>query len=98
MNLIVIGAQGSGKGTQAQLLSAQLRLKPTASGHLLREAMAHETPLGRAARPHYDRGDLVPDEIVISLILESLTQLGDARGIILDGFPRNIPQAQALDA
>jgi adenylate kinase len=97
MNLILIGAQGSGKGTQTQLLSEQLRLKPTASGNLLREAMARETPLGKAAKPYYERGDLVPDELVIGLILESLTALGDARGIILDGFPRTITQARALD-
>ena len=97
MNLILIGAQGSGKGTQAQLLSEQLRLKPSASGELLRDAIAHETPLGKEAKPYYDRGDLVPDVLVIGMILESMRDLGGARGIILDGFPRNIPQAEALD-
>lgn len=97
MNLILVGAQGSGKGTQAQLLSEQLNLKPCASGELLREAIANETPLGKAAKPYYDRGDLVPDELVVGMILESMQDLGDARGIILDGFPRTISQAEALD-
>jgi adenylate kinase len=97
MNLILIGAQGSGKGTQAELLSRELRLKPLASGELLRDAMARQTPAGLAAKPYYDRGDLVPDDIVVQMILESMRGLGDAQGIILDGFPRNIPQAQVLD-
>lgn len=97
MNLILIGAQGSGKGTQAQLLSDLWNLKPCASGELLRDAMARQTPLGTAAKPYYDRGDLVPDELVIGMILESMRTLGGARGIILDGFPRTIAQAEALD-
>jgi adenylate kinase len=97
LNLILLGAQGSGKGTQAELLARELRLKPVASGELLRDAMARETPLGLRAKPYYDAGNLVPDDIVISLIQESMRQLGGARGIILDGFPRNIPQAEALD-
>ena len=97
MNIILLGAQGSGKGTQADLLAEQLHLKPVASGELLREAMAARTPLGLRAKPYYDRGDLVPDEIVIGMIMESMGQLGGARGIILDGFPRNITQAEALD-
>lgn len=97
INLILIGAQGSGKGTQAQLLSEQLHLKPCASGELLRDAIARETPLGKEAKPFYDRGDLVPDTLVIGMILESMRDLGGAQGIILDGFPRTIPQAAALD-
>jgi adenylate kinase len=97
MNLILIGAQGSGKGTQAQLLADELRLKPTASGELLRAAIAKGTPAGKAAQPYYDRGDLVPDEIVVQMILEDMEHLDGAHGIILDGFPRTIPQARALD-
>ncbi|MGH2518135.1 MAG: adenylate kinase family protein, partial [Ktedonobacterales bacterium] len=81
MNLILIGAQGSGKGTQAQLLSEALNLKPCASGELLRDAIAHETPLGKEAKPYYDRGDLVPDELVIGMILESMRNLDGAHGI-----------------
>lgn len=97
MNLILIGAQGSGKGTQAQLLADELRLKSCASGELLRDAMTRETPAGRAAKPYYDRGDLVPDEIVAEMILDSLHDLGEAQGIILDGFPRTERQARLLD-
>lgn len=97
MNIILIGAQGSGKGTQAQLLEEQLHLKPCASGELLRDAIARGTLLGQAAQPYYDRGDLVPDEIVVALILERLQDLGDAQGIILDGFPRTTSQARSLD-
>ena len=97
MNLILIGAQGSGKGTQAQLLANDLHLKPCASGELLRDAMTRETPAGRNAKPYYDRGDLVPDEIVAEMILDSLHNLGDAQGIILDGFPRTERQARLLD-
>jgi adenylate kinase len=97
MNLILVGAQGSGKGTQAQLLSQAFHLKPLASGDLLRDAIAQGTQAGLAAKPYYDRGDLVPDDIVVEMILEAMRDLGDARGIILDGFPRTIPQAQVLD-
>lgn len=97
MNMILIGAQGSGKGTQSQMLAKQLNVKPCASGDLLREAIAKGTPLGRAAKPYYDRGDLVPDDLVIEMILDEIRHLDGAQGIILDGFPRNIPQARALD-
>jgi adenylate kinase len=97
MNLILIGAQGSGKGTQAQLLSQELGLTPCASGELLRAAIGQQTPAGVAAKPYYDRGDLVPDEIVVRMILDRMRDLGNAQGIILDGFPRTIPQAEALD-
>lgn len=97
MNLILIGAQGSGKGTQAQRLHELLDLKSCASGELLRKAIAQGTPLGQAAKPYYDRGDLVPDELIIGLILECIADRGDASGVILDGFPRNVAQARALD-
>jgi adenylate kinase len=97
MNLILIGAQGSGKGTQSQMLSEELGLQPCASGDLLREEIARGTPLGRDAKAYYDRGDLVPDDIVVGMILARLQALGNDAGIILDGFPRNIPQARKLD-
>ncbi|PWT74984.1 MAG: adenylate kinase [Chloroflexi bacterium] len=97
MNILLIGAQGSGKGTQAQLLEEQLNLKSCASGELLRDAIARGTPLGNAAKPYYDNGDLVPDQLVAGLVLERLKELGDSSGIILDGFPRTIAQAELLD-
>ncbi len=97
MNLLLIGAQGSGKGTQAQLLQKELHLAPLASGDLLREEMQRGTPNGEAARPYYERGDLVPDSIIVGMILDRMSHLEDAAGIVLDGFPRTIAQAQALD-
>jgi adenylate kinase len=98
MNLILLGAQGSGKGTQSALLAQRFDLEPCASGDLLREAMAQGTPAGQQARPYYERGDLVPDELMVGMILERLKNLTDAHGIILDGFPRNHVQADVLDA
>jgi len=98
MNLLLIGAQGSGKGTQAQLLQQELTLTSVASGELLREEMAQGTPDGEAARPYYERGDLVPDSIIIGMILHRMNHLEGSGGIILDGFPRNLAQAHALDA
>jgi adenylate kinase len=97
VNLILIGAQGSGKGTQAQRLMELLNLKPCASGDLLRKAVADGTPLGQAARPYMDRGDLVPDDLIIAMILEDIAKMNGSKGIILDGFPRNVAQARALD-
>jgi adenylate kinase len=97
MNVMLIGAQGSGKGTQAQLLEEKLNLRACASGELLRDAIARETELGKVAKPYYERGELVPDELVAGLILERLKELGDTAGIVLDGFPRTIVQARILD-
>jgi adenylate kinase len=97
MNIILIGAQGSGKGTQAELLSREFDLKSLASGELLRDAMERNTPSGQKARPYYDRGDLVPDDIIIGMIVEHLDDLDGKRGIVLDGFPRTNAQAYALD-
>ena len=97
MNLILIGAQGSGKGTQAQMLADRFGLVPCASGDLLRDEIARATPLGREAKAYYDRGDLVPDEIIVKMILARMRELSGRPGIILDGFPRTIPQARTLD-
>ena len=97
MNVLLIGAQGSGKGTQAQLLQQELHLTPVASGDLLREEMIQGTPNGEAARPYYERGDLVPDSIIVKMILDRMNSLEDSEGIILDGFPRTLAQAEALD-
>jgi adenylate kinase len=97
MNLIMLGAQGSGKGTQAQRLAEQLQLKPCSSGELLRRAIAQGTELGKAAQPYVERGDLVPDELILGVVLQTLDQLEGRRGVILDGFPRTVAQARALD-
>jgi len=97
MNVILIGAQGSGKGTQAELLSREFDLKSLASGELLRDAMERHTPSGQKARPYYDRGELVPDDIIVGMIVEHLDDLDGKRGIVLDGFPRTYTQAYALD-
>jgi len=97
LNIILIGAQGSGKGTQTELLSREFDLKSLASGELLRDAMERNTPSGQKARPYYDRGDLVPDDIIVGMIVEHLDELDGRRGIVLDGFPRTNAQAYALD-
>lgn len=97
MNIIMIGAQGSGKGTQAEMLEQRLGLKPCASGDLLRDHIARETPLGLAAKPYVERGDLVPDELVVQMILDFIRSQG-SQGIALDGFPRTTTQAEKLDA
>ena len=94
----MIGPPGAGKGTQADLLETKLGIVHVASGELLREQARAGTPLGLAAKAYMERGELVPDAIVIGMIMARLA-LPDARhGVILDGFPRNIEQAQALDA
>ncbi len=97
MNLILIGAQGSGKGTQAQRLAELHHLKSCASGELLRGAIAQGNALGKAAQPYLDRGELVPDELIIGLVLDCIENQEGYSGMVLDGFPRNVSQARALD-
>jgi adenylate kinase len=96
--LILIGAPGSGKGTQAKKLKEQLGYAHISTGDLLRAAVAAGSELGRQAKGHMDAGGLVPDELVIDLLKEALATPEAAQGFILDGFPRTIPQAEALDA
>jgi adenylate kinase len=95
--LLLVGAVGAGKGTQADILERELRLVHLASGELFRRAMREGTPLGEQAREYMQRGDLVPDEITIAMFMEELGQPAAARGAILDGFPRTVGQAKALD-
>src|SRR5262245_57942401 len=96
-NLILLGGPGAGKGTQAQRLAARYRIPQISTGDMLRAARRAGTPLGKQAESFMNAGKLVPDEVVIGLVEERL-QEGDAQnGFILDGFPRTIPQAEALD-
>jgi adenylate kinase len=96
VRVVFLGAPGVGKGTQAEILCRDLGLDHVSTGNLLREAVQAGTPRGRAAKQTMDRGDLVGDDIILGLIEESLDDLGD-KGFVLDGFPRNAPQAKALD-
>jgi adenylate kinase len=97
LNLILFGPPGAGKGTQGTRLSEDLRLPYIATGDMLREAVANETELGREARNYMDEGNLVPDDVIIGVITERVQEDDAQDGFILDGFPRTIPQAEALD-
>lgn len=95
--ILLVGAVGAGKGTQAGILSEQLGLPHVASGNLFREALRDGTELGEEARDYMQRGELVPDELTIAMVMERLAQDDACDGAILDGFPRTVRQAQALD-
>jgi len=97
VNIILIGAQGSGKGTQAEFLSQELGVTHVASGDLLRKAFDEGTELGMKAKAYVDRGELVPDEITVAMVLSRIAEPDCAGGVLLDGFPRTIAQAQVLD-
>ena len=97
MNLILLGAPGAGKGTQAEVISEHLHIPTISTGNIIREALKSGTELGQKAKSFMDSGALVPDEIVIEIIKERLTEDDCQNGFILDGFPRTIPQAEALD-
>ena len=98
MNILLLGPQGSGKGTQAKRISAEYGIPHIATGDMLRAAIASGTPLGREVQPMLDRGHLVPDELIIDLIRERLEEPDAADGFVLDGFPRTMRQADALDS
>ena len=97
MNLILLGAPGAGKGTQAAILCERLGIPTISTGNILREAVKNDTPLGEEAKTYMEAGNLVPDEIVIGILKERVSEADCAGGYILDGFPRTVPQAQALD-
>lgn len=97
MRIVLLGAPGSGKGTQAQRLVARHGVPQVSTGDLLRAAVKAGTPLGRQAKAAMDAGELVSDEIVLGMIRERLSEQDAASGFILDGFPRNLSQADALD-
>jgi adenylate kinase len=95
--IILLGAPGAGKGTQAVMLVEKLKLVQVASGDLFRKALQQETELGKKAKSFMEKGQLVPDEITIQMVLERLAEPDVKSGAILDGFPRNLQQAKALD-
>lgn len=97
MKLILLGAPGAGKGTQAEILSEHLNIPTISTGNIIREALKSGTEMGRKAKEYMDSGRLVPDDVVIGIIRERLAQADCQNGFILDGFPRTIPQAEALD-
>ena len=97
MKLILLGAPGAGKGTQAEVLSNKLNIPTISTGNILRAAMRDGTPLGVQIKACMDAGQLVPDELVIGIVVERLAQPDCANGYILDGMPRTLPQAEALD-
>jgi adenylate kinase len=98
LNLILLGPPGSGKGTQGERLQEDFRLPYYATGDILRAAVKEGTDIGKQAKEYMDRGDLVPDEVIIGVIAERIQEEDAADGFILDGFPRTVPQAEALDS
>ena len=97
MNLIFLGAPGAGKGTQAEVVCNELKIPAISTGNMLREAVKNGTPAGLAAKECMDKGDLVPDEIVIGILKDRIAQDDAKNGFILDGFPRTVSQAEALE-
>lgn len=97
MKLIFLGAPGAGKGTQAEVVSEHLQIPTISTGNIIREALKSGTEMGQKAKEYMDTGRLVPDDVVIGIIQERLAQPDCKNGFILDGFPRTIPQAEALD-
>jgi adenylate kinase len=98
VNLLVLGPQGSGKGTQASRLAEEREIPHVSTGDMFRAAIAAATPLGLRVEPILASGELVPDELTVALIRERLSEPDATRGFVLDGFPRNLAQAEALDA
>ena len=98
MKLILLGAPGAGKGTQAAVISKALNIPTISTGDMLREAIKNGTPVGKAAKEFIDNGKLVPDDVIIGIVSERVAREDCKNGYILDGVPRTIPQAQALEA
>ncbi len=97
MNIILIGAQGSGKGTQAETLSQLLGIRHVASGDLFRKAIGEKNELGSKVKDYLERGELVPDDLTVAVVLSRIKEADCRYGVLLDGFPRTIVQAEALD-
>ena len=96
-NIIFVGAPGAGKGTQASMVAQKLNMVHISSGDLFRQALEQGTELGKQVKTYMEKGALVPDEITIQMVRERLSAPDSENGVILDGFPRNLPQAEALD-
>jgi adenylate kinase len=97
VDILLLGPQGAGKGTQGRLIAAEHGIPHVATGDMLRAAIYGETELGRQVKPIYDAGQLVPDDLMIALIRERFSEDDARRGFVLDGFPRTMPQAEALE-
>lgn len=97
MKAVLLGAPGAGKGTQAKLLAQAMAAPHISTGDMLREAVARQTPTGKRAKKYMDAGELVPDEVIIAVVLERLEREDCRSGFLLDGFPRSMEQARALD-
>ena len=98
LDIVILGPPGAGKGTQAKRISEETGVAHIATGDMIRASIAAGTDVGRAAKPIYDRGDLLPDDLVVALIRERIAGDDCSPGFLLDGFPRTLPQAEALDA
>ncbi len=98
MKIIMLGAPGAGKGTQAKMISSKYGIPHISTGDIFRANIKNQTELGKKAKAYMDQGQLVPDELVVDLVADRIVQDDCAKGFVLDGFPRTIPQAEALDA
>ncbi|HEY7431751.1 MAG TPA: adenylate kinase [Streptosporangiaceae bacterium] len=96
MRVVLVGPPGAGKGTQAQFLASHLSIPKISTGDIFRDNVSHGTALGRQAQAYMERGDLVPDEITIAMVTDRLSDDDTGAGFLLDGFPRNVPQAETL--
>lgn len=96
MRIVLVGPPGAGKGTQAQFIASHLSIPKISTGDIFRENVARQTRLGREAKAYMDAGDLVPDEVTVGMVRSRLAEEDAADGFLLDGFPRNVPQAEAL--
>jgi adenylate kinase len=97
VRVVLVGPPGAGKGTQAQFVAAELSVPKISTGDIFRANVSQGTPLGLKAKAYMDAGDLVPDEVTIEMVRDRLAEDDAAKGFLLDGFPRNVPQAQVLD-
>jgi adenylate kinase len=96
VRVVLVGPPGAGKGTQAQFLASHLSIPKISTGDIFRDNVSHGTALGRRAQAYMERGDLVPDEVTIAMVTDRLTDEDTQAGFLLDGFPRNVPQAETL--